>query len=115
MVNLFLSTLKAFSPLVAFLWITGFLTSKLSKNRVRFPTFLAVLCGYPHKGSYVNLLGACCQLTAYILPVVATLIAYFAGKGLIVYLLVMLMVMIIPMFLYVLLQRLLQSDHINTQ
>ena len=81
MIESFLTFLRASAMFVVGYWILGYIGSKLSRDVVRLPAILALLCGYPRKDGYVNCEAAGLQLAAVIIPFVGTLVVYFGGIG----------------------------------
>jgi hypothetical protein len=62
-------------------WGMGFLYSKMARNLVKLPRWLAILCGYPHKGNLVNFLAACYQIAAFLMVPVCMISLHIVGQG----------------------------------
>jgi hypothetical protein len=100
MMDYLLLSLRGLSIFIAILWAAGFVMSKLSKNLVQFPGPVALLCGYPRRGGYVNLQGACLQMDALLLPFVMSACLLAFGKGQTTLMITMIAGLVIPMLLY---------------
>lgn len=58
MLDLLLTSLRAYGLYIPMLWVIGYVYSKVARNLVKFPKWIAILCGYPHKDNLVNFMVA---------------------------------------------------------
>jgi hypothetical protein len=81
MLDLLITSLRAYGLYIFAVWVMGYLYSKVNGNLYKFPKWLAILCGYPHKGNLVNFLAACYQIAAFLMVPVGMISLYIWGQG----------------------------------